>query len=162
MRAWNEYQHYFFVEMNVGMQSSSTVPVIHPEKGKEAEESLDTSGTGAQEPDNVLHDDINLNDHPEVSTAISELEDDDVPTEEIDSMSLEESIRFWALKTNQTHQSINMILDIIRKKTDGKHLPRSARSLLKTSRNASTKIISIGGGHYWYQGIKKCLGDLFR
>lgn len=52
--------------------------------------------------------------------AESTMEDErpnDIPSDEdFDSMSLEECLRFWALKTNQPHQSINMILDIIRKK----------------------------------------------
>lgn len=98
--------------------------------------------------------------------AESTMEDErpnDIPSDEdFDSMSLEECLRFWALKTNQPHQSINMILDIIRKKTDGNQLPRCARSLLKTTRNATTNITEIGGGQYWYYGIKNCLADYYR
>lgn len=56
--------------------------------------------------------------------AESTMEDErpnDIPSDEdFDSMSLEECLRFWALKTNQPHQSINMILDIIRKKNGWK------------------------------------------
>lgn len=121
--------------------------------------------TGLQEPYQNLHENTNTNDPAtnieEVDFAISGL-NDDLSVDEVDSMSLEESIRFWALKTNQSHQSINLILEIIRKKTDGKQLPRCARTLLKTSRNASSSIVDIGGGQYWYYGIKNCLTDFFR
>ncbi|XP_058451148.1 uncharacterized protein LOC131430301 [Malaya genurostris] len=53
-------------------------------------------------------------------------------------------------------------MDIIKRKTDGKQLPRSARTLLKTSRKATTDIINVGGGHYWYNGLQKCIIDYFR
>ncbi|XP_062549439.1 uncharacterized protein LOC134214008 [Armigeres subalbatus] len=98
----------------------------------------------------------------EENVSLSGAYDDLISTDELDSMSLEESIRYWALKTNQPHQSINMIMDIIRKKTDGKLLPRSARSLLKTSRTATSNIVDIAGGQYWYYGIRRCLADFFR
>ncbi|XP_062534184.1 uncharacterized protein LOC134203321 isoform X3 [Armigeres subalbatus] len=81
----------------------------------------------------------------EENVSLSGAYDDLISIDELDSMSLEESIRYWALKTNQPHQSINMIMDIIRKKTDGKLLPRSARSLLKTSRTATSNIVDIAG-----------------
>ncbi|XP_058820705.1 uncharacterized protein LOC131682907 isoform X3 [Topomyia yanbarensis] len=88
--------------------------------------------------------------------------DDLLHYDEIDDMSLPECIRFWALKTNQSHESINLIMDIIRRKTDGKQLPRSARTLLKTSRNATASIVDIQGGQYWYNGLRNCLVDFFR
>ncbi|XP_065095780.1 uncharacterized protein LOC135717569 [Ochlerotatus camptorhynchus] len=80
----------------------------------------------------------------------------------LDQMDLSECIRYWALKTNQSHESINLIMEIIRRKTNGKRLPRSARTLLKTSRQASSEIVEIAGGQYWYQSIKQCLSDFFR
>lgn len=77
-------------------------------------------------------------------------------------MDLSECIRYWALKTNQTHESINLIMEIIRRKTNVKRLPRSARTLLKTSRQATSNIVEKAGGQFWFQGIRKCLIDFFR
>lgn len=51
----------------------------------------------------------------------------------IENMTLDEAIRYWVLKTNQDHVSIQLIMDIIRRKT-GRALPRSARTLLRTTR----------------------------
>lgn len=78
----------------------------------------------------------------------------------IENMSLEESVRYWALKTNQNHQSINLIMDIINKKTNGT-LPRDARTLLHTNREVTT-IKNIGGGQYWHNGLRVCLSNFFR
>ncbi|XP_055527882.1 uncharacterized protein LOC129720425 [Wyeomyia smithii] len=83
-------------------------------------------------------------------------------SDKIENLSLLESIRYWALKTNQTHQSINLIMDIIRRKTNGKTLPRSARTLLQTSREETSNIVPLSGGQYWYKGIKQCLLEYFR
>ncbi|XP_053685668.1 uncharacterized protein LOC128735198 [Sabethes cyaneus] len=69
----------------------------------------------------------------------------------LDRMDLSECITYWALKTNQSHASINLIMEIIRRKTNGTKLPRSARTLLKTSRQATTEIVEIAGGQYWYK-----------
>lgn len=80
----------------------------------------------------------------------------------LDQMELSECITYWALKTNQSHESINLIMEIIRRKTNEKKLPRSARTLLKTSRQATAEIVEIAGGQYWYKGVKQCLSDFFR
>lgn len=78
----------------------------------------------------------------------------------MDAKSLTECVRYWALHTRQDHYSINMIMRIICKKTDG-ILPRDARTLLKTPRE-KTQIDNIAGGQYWYRGIRTCLRDYFR
>lgn len=78
----------------------------------------------------------------------------------IDDMNLEESVRYWALKTNQDHQSINLIMNVIRKKTNGL-LPKDARTLLHTSRETAP-IVDIEGGKYWHYGIRRCLTEFFR
>lgn len=69
-------------------------------------------------------------------------------TDKLESMTLEECVRFWALQTNQDHHSINLISEIINKKTNGK-LPRDARTLLQTSREKPL-IENKAGGQYWY------------
>lgn len=92
----------------------------------------------------------------------SDSDEKDVPelVHDMDGMTLVECVRYWALRTNQDHSSINMIMRIIAKKTDG-ILPRDARTLLRTPRK-KTEIGSIAGGQYWYRGIKTCLADYFR
>lgn len=78
----------------------------------------------------------------------------------LDKMTLEESVRYWALQTNQDHRSINLIMRIIRKKTDG-ILPGDARTLLHTCREKAI-IENKAGGQYWYHGIRRCLTDFYR
>ncbi|XP_055599416.1 uncharacterized protein LOC129748738 isoform X2 [Uranotaenia lowii] len=80
----------------------------------------------------------------------------------IDKLNLEECLRYWAFKTGQTHAAINLIMEIIRRKTDGKKLPLSARTLLKTSRTETSKILAIPGGQYWYRGLQACLNNCFQ
>uniref|UniRef100_A0AAG5DQW0 Uncharacterized protein n=1 Tax=Anopheles atroparvus TaxID=41427 RepID=A0AAG5DQW0_ANOAO len=66
-------------------------------------------------------------------------------------------LRYWALKTGQKHRAVNMLLQILRTKTSAENIPRSARTLLKTSRTASSTIVPVEGGEFWYGGINNCL-----
>lgn len=52
----------------------------------------------------------------------------------IDGMSLEEAVRHWAVETNQDHISIELIMNIIRRKT-GHSLPCSAKVLLRPAQD---------------------------
>uniref|UniRef100_A0A182MIU1 Uncharacterized protein n=1 Tax=Anopheles culicifacies TaxID=139723 RepID=A0A182MIU1_9DIPT len=74
--------------------------------------------------------------------------------------SVEDCLRFWALKSNAVHSSINIILKIFRAKTE-LLLPKDARTLLRTNQ-ANNEIVSIGGGKYWYNGVEKCLQTTIR
>lgn len=75
---------------------------------------------------------------------------------------LKECVRFWALKTNAPHSSINLVLHIFRTKTEeGKFLPKDARTLLRTDQG-DKGIINIGGGRFWYNGVAKTLQNAFR
>lgn len=116
----------------------------------------DTSKDDDCEPEDFWPSDDNIF---EDSYSLSE---NDVYSDELDQLDLSECIRYWALKTNQSHESINLIMEIIRRKTNEKRLPRSARTLLKTSRKATAEIVKIAGGQYWYKGIRQCLSDFFR
>ncbi|XP_052891465.1 uncharacterized protein LOC128299515 [Anopheles moucheti] len=76
------------------------------------------------------------------------------------SMSIVDCIRYWALSNNETHRSINMILQIFKK--FGAKVPLTAKTLLQTKRNASNEIAELGGGQFWYNGFKKTLSNYFR
>ncbi|XP_049300173.1 uncharacterized protein LOC125772934 isoform X2 [Anopheles funestus] len=73
--------------------------------------------------------------------------------------SIEECLRFWALKTNAPHSSINIILKIFRAKTELRP-PKDARTLLRTNQT-DKEIVTVGGGHFWYNGVEKCLRTTF-
>lgn len=88
----------------------------------------------------------------------SDVEDDSVRN--IDTMSIEDGLRFWALSSNAPHSSVNMVLKLF-KKANVK-VPSTAKTLLRTKRNPSSEIKEIGGGQYWYRGITKCLLNYFR
>ena len=74
--------------------------------------------------------------------------------------SLEECLRYWALKTNAAHSSVNLLLDIMRERAN-LLLPKDARTLLKTS-TAPKKILNVAGGQYLYNGLGPCLEKAFR
>lgn len=101
------------------------------------------------------------NDDESCDESYSSIETDQY-SDTLDKMDLSECITYWALKTNQSHESINLIMEIIRRKTNEKKLPRSARTLLRTSRQATCNIVEIAGGQFWYKGIKQCLSDFFQ
>uniref|UniRef100_A0AAG5DRH2 Uncharacterized protein n=1 Tax=Anopheles atroparvus TaxID=41427 RepID=A0AAG5DRH2_ANOAO len=77
-------------------------------------------------------------------------------------MSYVQRLRHWALKTNQSHKSVSWILDIIRSGPAPENLPRSAKTLLKTSKTATAKILGIPGGKYWYKGIANSLSHVLK
>uniref|UniRef100_A0A182PWP3 Transposase domain-containing protein n=1 Tax=Anopheles epiroticus TaxID=199890 RepID=A0A182PWP3_9DIPT len=75
----------------------------------------------------------------------------------IEGMSITDGIRYWALSTNATYRSINMILKLFQQARV--KVPSTAKTLLKTDRHRSSQIVEIGGGQFWYRGIKRCLNN---
>ncbi|XP_035919826.1 uncharacterized protein LOC118517602 [Anopheles stephensi] len=78
----------------------------------------------------------------------------------LDKLSVVDGIRYWALSTNATHKSIDMVLKLFRKVNV--KVPATAKTLLQTKRDASSEIMEIGGGQFWYHGIKKSLCNYYR
>ncbi|XP_049294362.1 uncharacterized protein LOC125769615 isoform X1 [Anopheles funestus] len=72
-----------------------------------------------------------------------------------ETFSVQDALRRWAVSKNQTYESIEEVMEIIRRISNCK-LPKDARTLLKTNRNPSLEILTIQGGQYWYHGIQKC------
>uniref|UniRef100_A0A182J1T4 Uncharacterized protein n=1 Tax=Anopheles atroparvus TaxID=41427 RepID=A0A182J1T4_ANOAO len=98
-----------------------------------------------------------------INTEDSSSDDDDVQDERarrIENMSLMDGIRYWALSTKQRHYSINIVLRLFQKANV--RVPSDARTLLGTNTSPSTEIVEIGGGQFWYRGIKRCLTSQFR
>lgn len=90
-------------------------------------------------------------------------DDDDEPEnfKSAENIPIIDGIRYWALSTNATYRSINMILKLF--KRSNVRVPATAKTLLKIERNQSVnKITEISGGHFWYNGFKKCLLNYFR
>ncbi|XP_049301475.1 uncharacterized protein LOC125775056 [Anopheles funestus] len=75
-------------------------------------------------------------------------------------MSITDGIRYWAMSTNATYRSINLVLKLFQQARV--RVPGTAKTLLKTNRDRSLQIAEIGGGHFWYRGIKRCLLNYFR
>uniref|UniRef100_A0A182HIV8 Transposase domain-containing protein n=1 Tax=Anopheles arabiensis TaxID=7173 RepID=A0A182HIV8_ANOAR len=82
------------------------------------------------------------------------------PGFDLHAHSLEECFRYWALKTNAAHSSVNLLLHIIRERTN-LLLPKDARTLLRTS-TAPKTILNVAGGQFWYNGLGPCLEKAFR
>uniref|UniRef100_A0A182LVF0 Uncharacterized protein n=1 Tax=Anopheles culicifacies TaxID=139723 RepID=A0A182LVF0_9DIPT len=95
-----------------------------------------------------------------VDYLFEEDDDDDSEARPIEGMSIIDGIRYWALSTNATYRSINMVLQLFKKAKV--KVPATAKTLLKTDRNRSTQIAEIEGGQFWYRGIKPCLLNYFR
>lgn len=81
-------------------------------------------------------------------------------TSKYGDMTMEECIRFLAVVKNLSHSIVNMILDILREKTEHQ-LPMDARTLMKTNRIIAN-IVAVEGGRYWYKGVLCCLTKRFR
>ncbi|XP_049293069.1 uncharacterized protein LOC125768857 [Anopheles funestus] len=95
----------------------------------------------------------------EVEAYLVESSDDELMYEDrTDGYCVETALRRWAITTNQTYDSISQVMEIIRNVSTCK-LPKDARTLLKTNRNVSNKIVTINGSQYWYHGIKQRLLD---
>uniref|UniRef100_A0A182X301 Uncharacterized protein n=1 Tax=Anopheles quadriannulatus TaxID=34691 RepID=A0A182X301_ANOQN len=73
-----------------------------------------------------------------------DVEDDSVRN--IDTMSIEDGLRFWALSSNAPHSSVNMVFKLF-KKANVK-VPSTAKTLLRTKRNPSSEIKENGGGQW--------------
>ncbi|XP_053663609.1 uncharacterized protein LOC128712760 [Anopheles marshallii] len=82
-----------------------------------------------------------------------------VPASKWDGVEIQECIRCWALSTHQTHEALNGLLEILRKKTQFK-FPKDAQTLLQTQ-PGTQQIVRIAGGEYWYHGIATCLLQYF-
>uniref|UniRef100_A0A182VSD7 Uncharacterized protein n=1 Tax=Anopheles minimus TaxID=112268 RepID=A0A182VSD7_9DIPT len=72
--------------------------------------------------------------------------------------SVQDALRRWAISKNQTYESIEEVMEIIRRVSNCK-LPKDARTLLKINRNPSAEILTVQGGQYWYHGIQKCISN---
>jgi len=78
-----------------------------------------------------------------------------------DSKVLKEKLAHWALKHNVTHTALDELLTMLRQHGH-ESLPRRATTLLGTVHSISKDLIKMGGGSYWYRGIKKYLDTYFK
>lgn len=65
----------------------------------------------------------------------------------------------WALRHNITHKVIDNLLKLLTNNFPDCELPRSARTLLGTTRS-TTKITTIQGGDYLHIGLEPALNSL--
>ena len=77
-----------------------------------------------------------------------------IPGFDLHAHSLEECFRYWALKTNTAHSSVNLLLHIMRDRTN-LILPKNARTLLTTS-TAPKTFLNVAGGQYCYNALGPC------
>nr|XP_040229100.2 uncharacterized protein LOC120953335 isoform X2 [Anopheles coluzzii] len=61
------------------------------------------------------------------------------PDSPFGSLSYEDGLRLWALKTGQTHSALNLLLGHLRQHDPGRKLPRDARTFLNTPVARSTQ-----------------------
>lgn len=80
------------------------------------------------------------------------------PVQRPQSEILPESLREWAIEYGVTRRALSALLKILIS-AGLWYLPSDSRTLLKTPRTVS--VIDIGGGKYWYDGIKKNIERLF-
>ncbi|XP_049297352.1 uncharacterized protein LOC125771117 [Anopheles funestus] len=103
-------------------------------------------------------DDIDDNDDDidHVVDYLIESSDEELEAEGETEYSVQDALHRWAITKNQTYESIEEVMGIIRKVSDCK-LPKDARTLL--NRNSSAEILTVEGGQYWYNGIQKCFSN---
>jgi len=88
---------------------------------------------------------FNVNDGSTVLSVTSSDTDD-----EIEGTDLTGSLVFWVSKFNISHPALNALLSILR--THHAHLPKDARTLLKTAKQYT--ILPLAGGFYYHFGIE--------
>ncbi|XP_061716895.1 uncharacterized protein LOC133524769 [Cydia pomonella] len=69
------------------------------------------------------------------------------------------SMKNWALNYNISHAALNSLLQIVNIRLNDV-LPRDARTLLGTNRE-NLQITISAPGHYWHNGLIKCLKRIF-
>uniref|UniRef100_A0A182N9Z1 Uncharacterized protein n=1 Tax=Anopheles dirus TaxID=7168 RepID=A0A182N9Z1_9DIPT len=89
--------------------------------------------------------------------AFDNLSDDHEDNERVDKLSQEDSLRYMAILGNMSRSLVNLMLAILRKKFNAPHLPKYARTLLKTPTHVGTELTPIAGGQFWYQGVEMVL-----
>uniref|UniRef100_A0A182WAZ3 Uncharacterized protein n=1 Tax=Anopheles minimus TaxID=112268 RepID=A0A182WAZ3_9DIPT len=88
----------------------------------------------------------------------NDLEEDESDTPEVEP--IDETIRKWALSNYQTPEALNLLMDILRAKTDFR-LPKDAHTLLGIHQSGQ-EISAIAGGELWYPGVIAVLEKHFR
>lgn len=73
-------------------------------------------------------------------------------------LNFETKIRDWANMYRISKRSLDDLLAILAA-SGIDSLPKNHRTLQKTPKN--TVIIDVGGGHLWYNGLEKCLKQIF-
>ena len=88
---------------------------------------------------------------------VSDISNDESDEEFISKLSLIEELRLWALTHKISLSALSDLLKVLQ--SHGKaELPADSRTLLKTP--TELKIVEIGKGKFWYNGIEKCLTDI--
>ena len=101
-----------------------------------------------------VEDEINWDSESNESIENDENADADVDEhEEEPTNNIKEDIANWSLKFNISHEAISALLVILQKSNP--NLPKDARTLLKTPKNA--QIIPIRGGEYVSLGVQDVL-----
>ncbi|XP_050092254.1 uncharacterized protein LOC126575549 [Anopheles aquasalis] len=75
---------------------------------------------------------------------------------------LSECLKYWVLKNNAPHKTLDELLSIFKnKKTFKGTLPKTGKTLLKTSRTATSTIIPMDDGKFWYNTLKCTITSYF-
>uniref|UniRef100_A0A182SY97 Uncharacterized protein n=1 Tax=Anopheles maculatus TaxID=74869 RepID=A0A182SY97_9DIPT len=108
------------------------------------------------------HDEFdNAADEGHVFDYLIESSDEEHEGDPHEGFSVQDALRRWAISKNQTYESIEEVMGIIRRVSNCK-LPKDARTLLKINRNPAAEILTVNGGQYWYHGIQKCFSNELR
>lgn len=75
-----------------------------------------------------------------------------------DENTLENQLVDWINEHRISKRAVNDLLSVLNA-VGGQSLPKDYRTLLKTDTNI--EIVSNAGGDYWYNGMKKCLTQIF-
>lgn len=80
----------------------------------------------------------------------------------INHMPLVDALKFIAVTGRLSRFITEAILALFRKHSNNAtDLPKTRRTLLKTTTPVGTQIKAIGGGHLWYAGIEKVMQNYF-
>ncbi|KAL7388997.1 hypothetical protein ABVT39_024663 [Epinephelus coioides] len=98
------------------------------------------------------HVDYGYREHPDSSDSEPELVEVELATED-KQPNLRKDLASWATSTKQAHNSVNELLNILRK--HGRNLPKDARTLLQTPRHVES--MENCSGQYIYLGLESSI-----
>lgn len=124
-------------------------------------QSLIISASDHQEIDDFDDAEVNNDKDDDINSAANDKieQNSDVDDEEyiLTDGQKRDILRNWLISNQISHKATNELLHILSSLYNVKHLPKDARTFLRTPTEKQKEIKTMGNGEYWHNGLKKSL-----